>query len=84
MGRDEAAPLSGPAIRQHHQLGTVRSVHYLDDVSGVLGLGEARGFVGHFLLVPKGPGHSVVEDVEALVGAHGVMINDSSCHPFDL
>jgi len=41
MGHDGAARLGGPAIRQHHQLRTVRAVYNLDNVGRVLSLGEA-------------------------------------------
>ena len=68
-------PLSGPAIRQHYQLGSVRAVQNLDNVGSVLSLGEARGFVRHCLLIAKCARQAVVQDVEALVFALEVVFH---------
>src|SRR4051794_22335175 len=67
-----AARLGGPAIRQHEHLGSARSIHNLDDVARMPGLGEPRDLVGKGLLIAEGARHAVVQDVEAFVIAHGL------------
>jgi hypothetical protein len=68
------AALGGPAISQHYQLGALCAVHNFDDIGRILSLGEARGFVGHRLLIAERARHAVVQDVEAFVFAHAAII----------